>query len=452
MLPDWMEAYDAECKVLAAALLDPGTMPRAGCSAADFADARHRAVWSAAASLSAAGEPVDHASMVTRLEATGSLEAAGGPEYVADLYDAGGGGNVEYHGQVVREMAQARRAVRLLDQMRPAVTQAIREGAGEGRIGAGVRRALSTVAAEAIALLHGEQAGGGWVTMRDAKRAAIQRTRDRYEARQAGGMPADVLPTGIEALDVEIGGGLEAGHVCVVDGESGAGKTALMVRITRSMAAHLHGVDPDPAVSGVVLYYSCEVPGSDLAVRDIATASGVNGLSIRSGNLTDGELDRLLHSIGDKPGDHHWRIGFRPSAPVEWLVAEVRLIEETVGPVRAVIVDHWNELTTSRRGLRSDEREMAHILTQLDALKAPTDKCPEGSAVIIGAQHKANGGGLLWGNALKQKASYCWTWKTPGKGLPDDAGQVAHIERWKMRNGPLGTTEVRWDAATGRIL
>jgi hypothetical protein len=234
-------------------------------------------------------------------------------------------------------------------------------------------------------------------------------------------------------------------------GMSGAGKTALMVRIARSISAHLHGIDPDPSVSGVVPYYSCEVPGSDLAVRDIATASGVNGMSIRSGNLTDGELHRMLQGAGERPGDRHWRIGFRPSAPVEWLVAEVRLLEETVGPVRAVIVDHWNELTTSRRGLRSDEREMAHILTQLDALKAPTDKCPQGRAVIIGAQHKANGGGLLWGNALKQKASYCWTWKTPGKGLADDAGAVAHIDRWKMRNGPLGVTEVRWDAATGRI-
>lgn len=453
-LPEWMHAFDAELSVIGAAFLDPSAVVRSGCMPEHFAWPRHRIVWSAIQSVLTAGEPVDTVTVTTRLEAWGKVEDAGGPEHLADLAEAAAtAGNVEYHGGIVRDLADARRAVRLINSMGPAVLRAIEQGSADGSVRAGIRRALSTVANEAVALMTEATQAHEWIDMVRAKRQAVERIQGRYEAWQAGGAPADLLPTGIEALDATVGGGLEMGHVCVVDGASGAGKTALMLRMARAFAEHLHSVDPDPAVSGVVVYYSCEVGAADLAIRDLACASGIDGVDLRSGRLASyGAIDRLLEKAKPAAGDRHLRIGFRPAAPVEWIIAEVRLIEEQVGPVRAVIVDHWNEVTTQRRGLRSDEREAAHILTQLDQLKAPTARAAHGRCVVVGAQHTADGSRLLWGNALKQKASYAWTWQTPGKGLPDDADpSSANVKRWKMRNGPLGDTPLRWHAPTGRI-
>jgi len=453
-LPDYLHPVDAEISVIGAAFIDPASVARSGCMPGDFGDPAHGVVWSAVQHLAAHGQPIDATSVTTLLEAREQVRSAGGYDAIGELVDGAGSAlNVEHHAGIVRQAADARRAYSLVTRMGPAMLEAMGIAASEGRLADGTRRALSTIAAETVAALSGATASSEWVTMRAAKRAAIERAHSRYEAwRSDAGRPDDLLPTGLESLDAEIGGGLEAGHMCVIDGATGAGKTALMLRIARAMAAHLCSVDPDPAVSGIVAYYSCEVPGADLAVRDLSTASGVDGLDLRSGRLqSHGALDRLMGAAGPAAGDIHLRIGFRPSAPVEWLVSEVALLEETVGPVRAIVIDHWNDLTTHHRA-RSDEREFAHIAATLDALKAGTVKCPAGRVVVVGAQHKADGLDLLWATQLRMRMSYRWSWRVAGKGLPDGAdGCRALIKRIKSRNGPLGDTWVRWGAKTGRI-
>ncbi|MCA9546909.1 MAG: hypothetical protein KC613_21030 [Myxococcales bacterium] len=453
-LPDFLLPYDTEAKVIGAAFIDSGAVARSGVGPEHFGHADHRAVWTAVQSLAGTGAPVDVYSVISRLEALGTLEQAGGPQAVEDLaVYTGSALNVEYHGGIVREAAHARRVVRLVQGMAPAVLEAIRLDAAEGRMAAGIRRAMSTVATEAISALTEAESTYTWQTMRAAKAEAVRRIRDRNEAWEDRRQPDDLMPTGVRQLDDDLGGGLELGHLVVVDGQSGAGKTALLLTIADAQAAHLASIDPDPAVSGIIAYYSCEVPGADLATRKLSRASGIDGLDLRSGRLqTNGAIDRLLHVARPTAGDDHLRIGFRVAAPIEWIVSEVRLLEATVGPVRAVVIDHWNEITTLKRGFRSDEREMQHIATQLDGLKAPTDACPLGRVVLVGAQYNSDGSRLLWGNTLKHKLSYGWSWMTPGKGLPDDATQgEAVIRRWKTRNGPLGDTTVRWHAATGRI-
>ena len=442
---------DAELSTIGAAFLDGAAVVRAGCSAEDFHDPRHRAVWGVLQTLAAEGAPIDCTTVTTRLEARGALLAAGGVEYLGDLAEAAASaGNVAHHGGIVRAAARARRAYRLVTSMGDAVLATILAQAEEGRMEEGVRRALSTVASEAVAALSEASSTHEWVSMRDAKRAAVDRIQARYEANAAGRAPADILPTGLRELDDACGGGLELGHMLCLDGASGSGKTALSLHLATTMAAHLAAQGP-PEDAGIVAYYSCEVGATDLAIRDLSRLSGLNSLDVRSGRLhSDGAVDRLLHAARSRGGDGHLRIGYRPAAPVEWIAAEVALLEEQVGPVRAVIIDHWGELTTLRRGLRSDEREASHILVSLDTLKAPTRRSEGGRVVVVAAQHTADGSRLLWGNRLKQLASYCWTWKTPGKGLPDD-DLGAMVTRWKMRNGPLGDTRLAWDPATGRI-
>ena len=451
-LPDFMEPFDAELTVIGAAFLDPSSVVRSGCTVEDFAFITHRTTWGVIQALVTEGAPVDCATVQTRLEARGALELAGGPEGVSGMADgAASAMNVEHHGGIVRQAAKARRAYRLVESMSAAVMRELRDSAGEGRLEAGIRRAMSTVASEAIAAMSDVGASYEWVTMRAAKREALERIYSRHQAWAAGQRPEGLLPTGLEQLDSDTGGGLEMGHLCSVDGASGAGKTAYLVNQTRAVARHLHSIDPDPAVSGVVAYYSCEVPGSDLATRDISAQAGVNSMDVRSGRLhTDGAIDRLFEFGKATPGDDHIYIGFRPSASIEWITAEVQLIEATVGPVRMVVIDHWNEVTTTKRGLRSDEREAAHIAAQMDGLKAPTQANPLGRLVVAGAQYTADGSRMLWGNTLKHKVSYSFSWLVPGKGLDDDAPN-AIIRRNKMRNGPVGDTPVKWTPTTGRI-
>ena len=454
-----MKAYqqpiDAELYTIGAAFLDPSAAVRAGVTSTDFCDPRHRAVWSAVQAIVSRGQPVDPVSVTELLEARGQLHTAGGADYVADLAEAAAtSANVEHHGSRVKAAAKARKASTIAATIQSLVEQSMEDGAADGDLMAGLRSGVGRAVSELMGLMSDSQPVE-WVTMKAAKRQAIDQIQERHEARMAGRKPAGILPTGIRVLDHALGGGLEPGHEYVVDAPTGAGKTALKVQMAAAMAAHLASIDPDPAVSGVVVYYSCEVDAPDIAKRRLASLSGVDGVDLRSGDLrSDGAVDRLVHAVKRPDGDLHLRVGFRPGATVEWLTAEVAFLEATVGPVRAVIVDHWGEVETEARMGSNKEAARVHVATQINNMKAGTTRCPNGRVVIVGAQHKHDGSTVLvWGSALSQQMSVRMSWRIPGKGLPADAdpgrGELV-IE--KNRFGPCTKIPLRWEPQFGRIL
>jgi replicative DNA helicase len=104
---------DAEKSVLGAILLTERTLHtmvlETGLTEHDFYRERHGLVFAAMRALHTAGEPIDQLTVVERLTQHGTLEQAGGPEYVDELtgWVPAAGHGVAY-ANIVRDLALTR--------------------------------------------------------------------------------------------------------------------------------------------------------------------------------------------------------------------------------------------------------------------------------------------------------------------------------------------------------
>lgn len=92
-----------------------------------------------------------------------------------------------------------------------------------------------------------------------------------------------VMPTGLEALDAQLGGGLRARMMHVLIAASGRGKTSLAVQIAARRAE-----------SVPVLYYSGELTPAQLAARIIAQRTGQSWRSVLSGGIPEDRMREVL--------------------------------------------------------------------------------------------------------------------------------------------------------------
>lgn len=206
---------EAERAVLGAVLIDANTWPTVShLTAEDFYRADHRAIYSALSGFVEAGEPMDVVTVAERLEQDGTLEAAGGLAYVAELAEnTPSAANAGAYAGIVRERADRRRAMTLAMD----VHTAARTGTdGEGNA-VSARRLADRFMGGLAALA--EDAGGA-------------------PARRALPVPSVTteLPARRLAAAGQGGAVLSAGTVAVLAGEGGIGKSALAGSIALGIA------------------------------------------------------------------------------------------------------------------------------------------------------------------------------------------------------------------------
>ncbi|MCA9543082.1 MAG: hypothetical protein KC613_01795, partial [Myxococcales bacterium] len=85
-----LEAFDAELSVIGGIFLENQALDRVLplVDVSDFHAPRHAVVYGRMLELAEQGQPIDTVTVTQALEKAGQLEAAGGPEYVADLAEA----------------------------------------------------------------------------------------------------------------------------------------------------------------------------------------------------------------------------------------------------------------------------------------------------------------------------------------------------------------------------
>lgn len=95
------------------------------------------------------------------------------------------------------------------------------------------------------------------------------------------------LSTGIDFLDYMLGGEWPRRGLTVILGEGGSGKTALVTDSILRMA-----------IKGTpTLFFSLEMVKSRLIQRLVANYANINSLNIRTGNLTEEEVEKINQSV-----------------------------------------------------------------------------------------------------------------------------------------------------------
>jgi replicative DNA helicase len=337
---------ELEYLLLGAVLSEPGAMPAARpvLDAADFGFPPHALAWDVLAACFDAGRPLDLAALRVALRERNKLNVVEQAVRLAPLpYMPAGPERVAEWARQVAANARARRTARALARCLARLDEG---DLGPEEFAFAAREAVARAADE------GETAGESWL---DDDMAALQRALEG--AALNGPTPGAALTTGIEGLDVLLGG-LRAGQVYVVAGRTGQGKTAFATSVVLAMA--LLGKPP-------ALLVSLEMTAEDMAGRAMAWLSEVPQSRIRQGReapLEDSEIEATCTAAAAIQRRVRLLTG---DVTVRDIRARARRLKHTDG-LSLVVVDYLQLARPETVGKGTRERDVAEISRGLKRL------------------------------------------------------------------------------------
>jgi replicative DNA helicase len=244
---------EAETSVIGGLLIDNGAWDRVGdlLKESDFYRQDNRLIFGAIAVLINSNRPADVITVFEHLQRQGKAEEAGGLAALNALAQfLPSAANMRRYAEIVRERSVLRHLIAAADEMATAAFNPQDMSAAE----------VVDMAQQKIFVLgeKGEQRED-W---QDSDAGAVQ-VLDGIQSRADG--ETNFLPTGLEALDEKLDGGMRPGEVIVIGARPSMGKTALALTIGENAANAGEPV-------GVL---SMEMPTIQVQNRRVSMRSGV---------------------------------------------------------------------------------------------------------------------------------------------------------------------------------
>lgn len=236
-------------------------------------------VFSAIKAAALTGEP-DYVTVCDELERAGTLEKVGGASYITEICASPGNiMNAATYEKQLRELSVRRSLVKnatLVSQL--------------ALNGSDISDVVSSMQAAALEAAEATVDQSNVVTAKEMARAFYDRI-ERFAQNPL--KPGEVrgLRTHIDPLDRQLDGLRPA--LCYVAGRPGAGKTAMMLQMARGFAGR---------ENKHCALFTMEMSASQLMDRLACGMCGIDIRRIRSGNLTDEEMPRLIDAIGTISG------------------------------------------------------------------------------------------------------------------------------------------------------
>lgn len=199
--------------------------------------------------------------------------------------------------------------------------------------------------------LESERRDNDFHPVLDRTLAEMQRQLDA----QTDGGKAPWVTTGLEQLDRLLGGGWQKPGAYVVVGMSGRGKTHLGIHF---------GLEASRAGAAVV-YFTVEMPQSQIMRRVMANVSMVPIAAITAVNLNDEQMEQL-QAIPQLSKTTRMAIEDNFGAELEQLVALIRRYRRA-GKLDVAVVDYVQQLQPRKRAhtKQQDMLQVAHTLKQV---------------------------------------------------------------------------------------
>lgn len=396
----------------------------------DFYDQAHAILFKHLVAVASEWKKFDVVLFRQRLDAAGELQASGGVELlhkclrggVVDLF------NAQRYAEIIANHALRRFAIE-------AMIEGLKHAYSEDNGVEVVRRHESRVSA----LLERQ--------VRLPCRAAesyLDELFHELDARRDGRSVG--LPTGLRALDF-LTNGFRAGQMIVVGGVTGIGKSALMM----AMAANA----TDERITNrrtSVLYVTLEMPSVEVLERMLSSAARVDGGTMRRGNVSREDRERLLDEAGRMRASKS-KLHFHESRDVT--VSDIALIargiqrRESLG---MIVIDYLQLLALEPQDARRPRHEqVANLSRSLKRLAGDL-----GVPIVVGAQLNKQ---TEQGSDKRPKLSHLR--ESAAIGHDADVVILLHRESYfkanqapeideaelivaKQRSGPTGTGKVEW--------
>jgi len=313
-------SVEAEQSVLGGLLLDNSAWDRAGNMLADgdFYRHEHRTIFAAIAGLINACKPADVITVFERLQQARKADECGGLPYLNALAQSvPSAANIRRYAEIVRERALRRTVISTAGDAATLAWSTDDAGAAIDQIGTmfgdlqrmQVRKAPRSIADVAIGRL------------------------DHYTDLEQGSVVAG-WPTGIDALDVKLNGGLRAGGLYILAARPSVGKSSL----AQSVGLHLAGAGLE------TLFLSLEMAESEVADRGVASAGRVSYSALLTGKMDGEHWGRASEAM-----DRLARLPFFIDDQGALTLRDIRAKAKSVKGLKVLVLDYLQLCAGTRR-------------------------------------------------------------------------------------------------------
>ena len=420
-------AADAERSLLGAVLLDNGQFDRAREMLTDqeFYSDRHRKIFAALDHLSESGVALDLVTLKDELERRNTLDACGGPAYLASLIEGvPRSSNVEHYARIVREKALLRELIRTSQQI---LTSAV--NADE------TTEELLDQAEKAIFSVSEQRLGSGFIPLKVSAEIAFKHIEELTERQEL----ITGIATGFPQFD-EKTAGLQPSDLIILAARPAMGKTAFALNIAAHAAVH-NGKS--------VGIFSLEMSHHQLFMRLLCSEAKIDAHRMRTGRIGKeqwADMIRMYGPLSEAP----MFIDDSPGVSIMEVRAKARRLKREHG-LDLLIIDYLQlmrgngrydsrqqEISDISRSLKELAKELNIPVLSLSQLsRAPEQR---------GGDHRPQLSDLRESGAIEQDADIvCFLFREEvyQKDDPDLEGK-AELIIGKQRNGPTGTVNLNF--------
>jgi len=424
-----LEAQQAELAVLGGILLDEGALDRVTSvlGADDFAQPRNRTIFECMTTLANGRRAVDLVTIASALEQSGELEACGGMDYLVNLsMGVVTAVHLEHHAQIVHDAAEVRRLV--------GACAGIIEKANGGDYDD--TRRLIDEAQQVIYQVGQAQATKGFTPLKAALRDALDKVKEAYKTKQS----ITGVSTGFIDLDRETAG-LQPGDLVILGARPSMGKTSFALNLA-SNAAQRSGK--------AVAIFSLEMPTTQIVGRLLSSEARVQFGAMRTGNIQDKDVSQLQEAVRRMST---WRIHVDDTSGISVMEARAKCrrlaADREVGELGMVVIDYL-QLMKGSPNTQSREQEISEISRNLKGLakelSVPVVALSQLSRSLESRPNKRPiMSDLRESGAIEQDADVImFIYRDEVYNKETEEKNVAEIIIAKQRNGPIGTTKLRF--------
>lgn len=267
---------EAEASLLGALLIDSDAIVKIAdaVNAHDFFDPRHKRIYEAITQLYERHEAIDVLTLADGLKNSGQLDAVGGPSYLTELTNfVPTATHVEQYADIVAQKALRRRLI-------AASRDIINLGFDESKQLRELVEEAETRLFE-VSQTHVKQSV---ISLEAILAESFDRLDDLHKDKQK----IRGIPTGFKDIDNMLAG-FQRSDLIVLAARPSMGKTALALNFAHNVA--VQSAEP-------VLVFSLEMSKEQLVDRLLSMESGVDAWSLRTGNLTDADFEKIGQAMG----------------------------------------------------------------------------------------------------------------------------------------------------------
>ncbi|MBI4495855.1 MAG: replicative DNA helicase [Deltaproteobacteria bacterium] len=426
------QSLEAEVSVLGGILLENEALSRVleVIQTGDFYREAHRKIFSAMLNLYERNEPADLITLSEVLKKNGTLEEAGGIEYLNSLVNSvPTAANIVYYAKIIKEKAIRRK---LIHQ----ATEIISQGYGE----AGDIDEFLDLAERTIFEISEDRIRPSFFPLKEVVKQSFRTIERLYDKRQL----ITGVSTGFSGLD-EKTSGLQPSELIIIAGRPSMGKTAFALNIAENAALR----------SGVTsAIFSLEMSKEQLALRMLCSQARMDAHRLRGGFLSESDWPKLTRAAGSL-SEAPIFIDDTPALTVLEMRAKARRLKSEHN-LALIIVDYL-QLMRGRGDMDTREQEISDISRSLKAL-AKELNVPVVALSQLNRRVEDRGdrrpqlADLRESGAIEQDADvilFLYRDEVYNRSEDNPKKGVAEVIIGKQRNGPTGILELAFlDAYT----